>query len=291
MNNSTTLTNSILSGVVSGSITALTFQPFEYVKTQLQKPQPTVHSRTIRQIIWQTLIENERIKLSNIRRFWAGLSPSMLRSVPVAAIYFGCIDTFRNSEMFIHSKNGGAYQTLHSFMIGSLSKVFADVTTFPLGLIKTRYESGNYKYKSIFNAFFVIAKNEGVFNLYKGFWATMTRDITYSGIYFSLYTKIKSISKEYVTENQNKHSLFFASCALASSVVSCGFTQPPDVIRSYMQLEPNNYKTFFGTAKVIYASKGIDGFLVGFLPRTLRRTLISVMSWTIYEKFTITKGV
>ena len=56
-----------------------------------------------------------------------------------------------------------------------------------------------------------------------------------------------------------------------------------------MQLDPKNYNTFMQTAQVIYQKKGINGFLVGFLPRTLRRTLISVMSWTIYEKFTITK--
>ena len=283
----TSLKNSILSGAISGSITALTFQPFEYVKTQLQKPQTAAQSQTIRQIIRNALTENERFKPSNVRRFWSGLSPSLLRSVPVAALYFGTIDTLRNSKIFSDSKNGGAYQTLHSFMIGSLSKVIADVTTFPLGLIKTRYESGNYKYSSIFNAFYQIAKHEGVLNLYKGFWATMTRDITYSGIYFSLYTKIKSISKQHVNETQHKQTIYFASCALASSVVSCGFTQPPDVVRSYMQLEPKTYRTFFGTAKQIYAAKGVDGFLVGFIPRTFRRTLISVMSWTIYEKFTL----
>lgn len=288
---SNSLKNSIISGAISGSITAVTFQPFEYVKTQLQKPKKSnIEQLNIRQIISQALIDDSnQFKLKHLAKFWSGLSPSLIRSVPVAAIYFGCIDTFKNSEIFNHSKNGGNYQILHSFMIGSLSKVIADVTTFPLGLIKTRYESGNYKYKSILNAFYEIAKNEGVLNLYRGFYATLARDITYSGVYFTLYTKIKLIAKEHLAEGQNKESLYFASCALASSVISCGFTQPPDVIRSYMQLEPNTYRTFFGTAKAIYLKKGIDGFLVGFLPRTFRRTLISVMSWTIYEKFTVTK--
>lgn len=292
MEKSSTLKNSILSGAVSGSITALMFQPFEYVKTQLQQPKRIHHltqSQTIRHVINETLIENEKFKVRNLTRFWSGLSPSLIRSVPVAGIYFGCIDTFKNTDVFKHAKHGGTYQSLHSFIIGSLSKVLADVTTFPLGLIKTRYESGDYKYKSILNAFYSIAKTEGFFNLYRGFYATIIRDVTYSGVYFTLYTEIKSIAKEHITENQKRNSAYFASCALVSSIISCAFTQPPDVIRSYMQLDPKNYNSFMSTARVIYQKKGINGFLVGFLPRTLRRTLISVMSWTIYEKFTITK--
>jgi hypothetical protein len=54
-----------------------------------------------------------------------------------------------------------------------------------------------------------------------------------------------------------------------------------------MQLDPKNCLTFIGTARSIYRKRGINGFLVGFIPRTLRRTLISVMSWTIYEKLTL----
>ena len=180
---SSTLTNSILSGAVSGLITSLTFQPFEYIKTQLQQPkliQISTQSKSIRQIIYYTLIENDKIKLKNISKFWAGLSPSFVRSVPVAGIYFGCIDTFKNADLFKKSKNGSNYQKLHSFLIGSLSKVIADTTTFPLGLIKTRYESGDYKYKSILDAFYQIAKKEGVLNLYKGkhsFWIGILHNI------------------------------------------------------------------------------------------------------------------
>jgi hypothetical protein len=193
----------------------------------------------------------------------------------------------KNSNLFKHSKTGGNYQILHSFLIGSLSKVLADTFTFPLGLVKTRYESGNYNYKSISHAFLKITKNDGFFGLYKGFYATLARDITYSGVYYTLYTKIKSLAKHYIDEKQHKYSIYFASCALVSSIISCAVTQPPDVIRAHMQLDPKNYSTFISTARSIYKHRGINGFLVGFIPRTLRRTLISVMSWTIYEKLTL----
>ena len=153
-------------------------------------------------------------------------------------------------------------------------------------IFKTRYESGNFAYKNILNAFFHIVKYEGPTNLYSGFLATVTRNMILSGIYFSIYTKIKSVLNTQKFNN-NQSALYFASCALISTTISLMFTQPLDVVRTFMQLDPKIYKTFFGTVKSIYNQKGINGFMVGFYPRTLRRILISVFSWTVYEKATL----
>jgi solute carrier family 25 protein 38 len=64
------------------------------------------------------------------------------------------------------------------------------------------------------------------------------------------------------------------------------FTQPQDVIRSCIQLDPSKYKSSVNAAKLIYLKDGLNGFMKGILPRSLRRVLISVMSWTLYEKIT-----
>lgn len=292
---STKVKKSVLSGAISGCLTAIIFQPFEYVKTKLQQPSHAKLKnveRSLQSIIRQTLIGKiegvEKIRLSNLAKFWTGLSPSLIRSVPVAGIYFGCIDTFKNSQFLSNSKLNKDYKVLHSFLIGSTSKVIADTSTYPLGLIKTRFESDFYKYRGISHAFVSIFKTEGFLSLYKGLYATLARDVSYSGIYFSLYTSIKGKVKEYLTEDENKSAMYFASCALISSLISSALTQPPDVIRSYMQLKPNEFSTFNTTMKKIYLKQGYRGFFVGFLPRSVRRVLISVLSWTIYEKITLT---
>jgi solute carrier family 25 protein 38 len=182
---------------------------------------------------------------------------------------------------------------LHSFIIGALAKTIADTATFPLNLIKTRYESDFYSYKNLSNAFRTIIRTEGVSGLYKGLGATLVRDVGYSGVYFILYTKVKSVLKnaeltggELKSKKDPNKSVFFATCALTSSMFACCITQPPDVIRSYMQLHPNTYKSFVGTAKIIYAQHGVKGFFAGFLPRSARRVLISMITWTLYEKLT-----
>ncbi len=72
-----------------------------------------------------------------------------------------------------------------------------------------------------------------------------------------------------------------------SGIFASMLTQPQDVIRSYIQLDPKKYNTSIKAAKQIYSERGIVGFLRGFVPRSIRRVLISVMSWTLYEKITL----
>lgn len=137
-----------------------------------------------------------------------------------------------------------------------------------------------------------IIKKDGFTGVFKGLGATLVRDISYSGIYFPLYTKVKQwtankikiFSNDDKNDYTNRQSIYFAYCALVSSILACVITQPSDVIRSYVQLRPDLYKKFFYTTKFIYGKYGIMGFFAGFWPRSTRRVLISVISWTVYEK-------
>jgi hypothetical protein len=106
------LKNTILSGCISGCITSISLQPLEFVKTRLQQPSTTKDTKpTIRNIIRNVLLQNPNAKghvdvlspssisgspysqnkqynYSNIRILWTGLTPSLMRAVPVSVIYF-----------------------------------------------------------------------------------------------------------------------------------------------------------------------------------------------------------
>lgn len=278
--------NSIISGLISGTITAATLQPFEYVKTRLQQPNEQIKP-TIRSVIRATLYSDGRVSILGVSKLWSGLTPSLMRSAPVAALFFASFDYLKHNAL-LHQLIG-QYQIVHSFLIGTMARVLADTLLHPLGLVKTRFESSRYNYTGVWNALSTIAHREGLLGLYKGLGATLARDISYSGLYLAIYTKTKQLVSEssLVGKRQDTTAIFFASCALTSSVLACGFTQPPDVIRSYMQLSPQKYHSVWYTAKYIYAESGWRGFFAGFLPRSSRRISISVLSWTIYEKLTI----
>ena len=72
-------------------------------------------------------------------------------------------------------------------------------------------------------------------------------------------------------------------CGLVSGILASLLTHPADVVKTAIQAstEPYNNITI---VKNIFKENGLKGFFRGFVPRALRRTLISAMSWTVYEK-------
>jgi solute carrier family 25, member 38 len=292
------LFNSIMSGAISGTITAIGLQPFEFVKTRLQQPTSSgaasaTPTPTISSIIRSTIAEHsvvrgeKAIRLSNVTKLWTGLTPALIRAIPVAAIYFGFIEYFKNIKPNLPT-DSSIQIAFNSFLVGCAARTVADLCTFPLNLIKTRYESDYFSYKSLGSTFKQIIQTEGVRGLFHGLNATLIRDVSYSGVYFTVYNLLKSAADANYKhkEQSNKTSAHFASCALGSSVIACALTQPPDVVRTYMQLKPDVCKTFMDTIVLIYRTRGVYGFFSGFIPRSSRRTLISVLSWTLYEKLT-----
>lgn len=273
--NAEKLRNAVLSGAVSASITSVLFQPLEVIKTRLQ--QPHAHNRSILEVVKYTLKDNK------ITVLWKGLSPALLRTVPVVSIYFASIETMRSSSLFRKEREN--YGFILSFASGALARAVADISAFPLSLVKTRYESDIFKYRNIFHAFRSIIQESGFLGLYRGLYATLIRDINYSGFYYMIYSHLKNEAEE--ASQKDFKSSRIAYYALISSITSCFLTQPPDVVRTYMQLQPKKYTSISKTVAMLYSEKGIQGFFTGFVPRSARRVLISVFSWTLFEKFSI----
>ncbi|KJE96880.1 hypothetical protein CAOG_010061 [Capsaspora owczarzaki ATCC 30864] len=59
-------------------------------------------------------------------------------------------------------------------------------------------------------------------------------------------------------------------------------THPPDVIRARMQLYPEQYPTFFSSLSKI--DEGVAGLARGIVPRVLRKSITTAVTWTIYEE-------
>jgi solute carrier family 25 protein 38 len=261
--------SAVLSGTISGCITSVTFQPLEVLRTRLQQ------SSNLNKGLYQVLSDTYKTG-GGIRVFWNGLTPSICRSVPVVAIYFTSIEILSSLKVKLHN------EFITSFFIGATSRTIAGVSMFPLSLIKTHYESDMYRHENMVSAFKTIFKENGLRGLYKGLSPTLLRDINYSGIHYMIYSKLKSSFNDQVG-----NSKIIACCALLSSTFACFVTQPADVIRTRMQLQPLEYYSFNETMKKIYFQEGFISFFNGFIPRSTRRILITVFSWTIFEKVKI----
>ena len=137
--------------------------------------------------------------------------------------------------------------------------------------------------------------------------ATILRDAPYSGLYLMFYTHAKDSAKNVLVNNKNSthssHSFHPSSpsistrliewlpqstvhfaCSIAAGVRALACTQPPDVVKTRMQLHPGRHRHVGAAFLHVYRSNGFRGFFAGFVPRTLRRTLMAAATWTLYEQ-------
>lgn len=178
---------------------------------------------------------------------------------------------------------------LRRFVCGGSARVFAAMCLMPVNVIKIRFESGNFHYKSVPQAFWHIWSNEGIRGLYRGIFSTILRDAPFSGAYLMFYGRIKEIVKQNL-EREELNSPLISFCGILSGIFASLLTHPADVVKTTIQAssKPFKNKTVIQT---IFKENGFHGFLKGFVPRALRRTLISAMSWTVYEKIMYIIGI
>ena len=77
---------------------------------------------------------------------------------------------------------------------------------------------------------------------------------------------------------------------LLAGAAACAVTHPADVVKTQMQLDPRRNPSLVAAAIGVWQRSGTLGFASGFGPRALRRTLVTAMAWTIYEKMVMAKN-
>ncbi|KAK3583630.1 hypothetical protein CHS0354_039456 [Potamilus streckersoni] len=263
---------SFLAGSFSGICSTILFQPLDLIKTRIQLAvniRPGQSSRMI--TVLQNVVQQEKV-----RGLWKGTAPSVLRCVPGIGVYF--------SSIHILQGRFGHTSPVVSLVIGGTARSMACLTTLPFTVLKTRYESGQFKYKNMGRGFITIFKSEGIRGLYSGLSPTLLRDVPFSGLYYMFYSQLKEITRKgSAVESHYPRSLHF-TCGVAAGIIASLITQPADVIKTHMQLYPKRFGRIMKAIHYVYQEDGLAGFWRGIVPRALRRTLMATMAWTIYEE-------
>ena len=257
-------------------------QPLDLVKTRLQQHVQQAgsslrhHDRTGMVTVFRQVLQND-----SVTGLWRGISPSIARTVPGVGIYFCSLHWLKTSS---GEGEGATPSPLKAIALGMAARTVAGAIMIPITVVKTRYESGIYDYKRISHALGSIYSKEGLRGLSCGLVPTLFRDAPYSGLYFMFYTQLK---RHIGADGGN--SALYASSANFSCGVLAGFcaslvTHPFDVIKTKMQLRPEQYSSVVQTAVLVARTQGPAGFLVGLAPRMIRRACMSALAWTVYEE-------
>lgn len=177
-----------LAGLGSGVSSAVLLQPADLLKTRVQQSGATTLTQTLRTILSGP---------NPISSLWRGTVPSALRTGFGSALYFTSLSSLRQivantNASAAAAKNvagGGSGQdairrstvlpklnNTQNLLTGATARVLAGFVLMPMTVIKVRYESSYYAYKSLGGATSSIFKTEGIKGFFSGFGATAIRD-------------------------------------------------------------------------------------------------------------------
>ncbi|KAJ0177341.1 hypothetical protein K1T71_007350 [Dendrolimus kikuchii] len=278
-----------LAGSFSGTFSTILFQPLDLVKTRLQNPSQHVVAATVNSRIQPGMITifTNIVRQEHIVGLWRGMVPSIARCVPGVGLYFSSLHWLKAKI----GKSKGDLGPLEAVMLGVVARSMSGVALIPITVIKTRYESGVYKYNSLGGALKAIYKAEGIRGLSCGLGPTLARDAPFSGLYLMFYTQTKqAIPKEWL-QTPSAASLCHFSSGIVAGILASLATNPADVLKTKMQLYPDKFPNAFSAAVYVNQTYGVKGYFKGAVPRMLRRTLMAAMAWTVFEEITRSMGL
>lgn len=259
-----------LAGSLSGTCSTLLFQPLDLVKTRLQQQTGGPRLSMVRMV-------GRVVGEESLAGLWRGVVPSLTKTVPGVGLYFSSMHYMKTT---IYE---GRPSHLQSVIIGCSARTVAGSVMIPFTVIKTRFESRQYNYRSVVEALRSIIKVEGARGLTLGLVPTLARDVPFSGLYLMFYEHLKTLTPHHMKEHQPSAAHFLSG--MLAGVLASLVTQPADVIKTQLQLQREGKGgSVRTTAALILNKQGLAGFTTGFVPRALRRTLMAALAWTVYEK-------
>lgn len=163
----------------------------------------------------------------------------------------------------------------------------------PVTVLKVRYESDYYAYRSLLGAGRDIVRTEGIRGLFAGFGATAARDAPYAGLYVLLYEQLKRRLASMTTTSTNadgaplagvsSSSINFVSGASAAGLATA-ITNPFDAVKTRLQLMPAKYGNMVRAVRLMIHEDGVRSLFNGLGLRMARKALSSALAWTVYEE-------
>lgn len=293
-------TKKLAAGGLSGMISALAFQPLDVLRTQQQGAFVATNSSGS----GSALRSSQAAMLASgaatgappalatrVRSMWRGTSATLIRVTGGAALYFGSLDYLL--ALFPHT-------AVNTFLAGAFARTFAGSVMSPLTVVKARMEwQAPGSHARILDVFRHVVCDEGPRGLYRGMIPTLVRDVPFSGLYVLIYTRLKRrLEDQFAGSGVPNYGLHFTSGVVAG-VMATTVVHPADVVKTRMQLSilrtgargeltnVRNSLTLRETVRRILQDEGWRGFARGILPRVVKRTLSTAVTWTIYEQLSL----
>ncbi|ORX56796.1 mitochondrial carrier [Hesseltinella vesiculosa] len=181
----------IATGVSAGITEAILIVPFELVKVRMQDPRnASKYTSTMNAVT--TIMKKE-----GVLAIFNGLEATMWRHAVWNGGYFGTIFKIKDMLLKAQTKNE---QLANNFIAGTLGGTFGTILNNPLDVVKSRIQGysgeGPKKYNWAIPSLAIVAKEEGMGALYRGFTAKVLRLGPGGGVLLVVFESVSAFMRK-----------------------------------------------------------------------------------------------
>lgn len=217
----------------------------------------------------------------NASTFVKGLSPQAILALPAGAVQFAA---FEASQDWLRTViPGDGTRELRGFLSGAFATFLAASFRVPQEVLKQRVQADVYP--NAIAAFRQTIAKDGFFGLYKGWGATISRDIPWNACSFMFH----GLAKKIFYNVNNRDPTAWENIALGS-VAGAGaavLTMPIDVIKTRLMTQAAGanarYVGIMPTLKMIVREEGAMTLMKGLLPRICFLAPLAGVTFSVYE--------
>lgn len=265
-----------LAGALAGMLTNTLLHPLDTVKT-LRQTQPSLYRGVAPAL--KTIVRS-RGPLA----LYAGIMPALVGSALSSALYFGVYEMAKARlrhlapEAFCSVRSRAPLTALAA----SCGNIASSVLFVPKEVVKQRMQAGLHKGRFLVAAAEVV-RNAGVTGLYRGYKATLLRNIPSTMIRFALYEELKLVFSQLGGGRKLKPVEFLMAGAVAGATASA-CTTPFDVVKTRFATGGIAKGTgVWNAMREVLRKEGVAGLYVGVKPRTIWAALFAAIGFSSYE--------
>jgi len=246
----------IVVGALAGIVGTTTIYPLDMIKTRLQTSQGSLKGPVD---AFKRILASEGAK-----GFYKGLGANLVGVTPEKAIKLAANEFFR--EAF--EEQDGSIKLQYEMLAGASAGSCQVVATTPMELVKIRMQMQATLPVAERQSTVEVVRNLGIKGCYKGFAATLLRDVPFSFIYFPLYANIKKMMAD--SKGDTSMGSILTAGFIAASL-SAGMVTPLDVIKTRLQVSGGieKYGNITGAFQLILKEEGPAAFFKGLAPRMI----------------------
>lgn len=211
-------------------------------------------------------------RYEGLASLWSGLPPTLVVAVPNTVIYFTAYEQIQS--LMRRHLSGDPWWVAGT--AGGLARVWSVSICSPMELIRTKMQASRMQYTELLAHMSREIRREGPRALWRGWAATVLRDVPFSVLYWASYDHLKRVAGQ----RDNPSVPFTIAAGSLAGGLAAAVTLPLDVVKTHRQIDiasPSNGKSrgsssssTFQHLRSIYRQQGVPGLFSGLTPRLVK---------------------